>query len=669
MSVKKTPLQCALLVAAFVQLIPADAYAAKADKDDDDAKACEDCPDYSGRSGWVEGGIAVQSNDSYNFGRYTGQQDSGANLNLDGYYSYRGKLNGGFVEGNVENLGLDSRRVSVESGRQGKYEVDVEYDQIPNYRKDLTNTSLETERDRFGVRFSAVAAKNWDVSGHYRHEDKEGTRDTGSTFGFSTPQILAVPVDYQTDDFGVALGYQGERLQARFAYDGSLFKNGIDAINWPNPGAGPANGQIAEAPDNQFHQLSAQMGYQLSDHTHVGASFARGRMSQDQTFLGFNATTAATGSNLNGEVDTTMAKVDLNSRPSSRLRLDASYTYSNRDNNTPVNSYAYLLADTAFSPATRTNRPYSFEQNLLRLKAGYRVAKDVDLSGGIDYDKMDRTYQQAEQTEDKTIWAKVKFQPADELDTAIKISHAKRDASTYDPTAFQNPLNPESGATPGEPVMKAFEMADRTRDKVGFDVSYNAKENLSLGLNVDYYKDDYKNMALGLNNASGTTATPNLTYSFSEKLSASAYYTWEKLKSKQTGSEWITAVVPVPPTWIEADTNTTHTVGLSFNWKAIPKKLDLGADVAYSDFTGKMQYPGSTDLPELSSRLTALGVHGVYKIKDNMTVRAAYRYEKYREYDWANAPVVLANVLNTLGVPPQTQETHLVYVALRYEFK
>lgn len=26
----------------------------------------------------VEGGIAVQSNDSYHFGRYTGQQDSGA---------------------------------------------------------------------------------------------------------------------------------------------------------------------------------------------------------------------------------------------------------------------------------------------------------------------------------------------------------------------------------------------------------------------------------------------------------------------------------------------------------------------------------------------------------------------------------------------------------------
>lgn len=201
------------------------------------------------------------------------------------------------------------------------------------------------------------------------HEDKEGTRDTGSTFGFSTPQILAVPVDYQTDDFGVALGYQGERLQARFAYDGSLFKNGIDAINWPNPGAGPANGQIAEAPDNQFHQLSAQMGYQLSDHTHVGASFARGRMSQDQTFLGFNATTAATGSNLNGQVDTTMAKVDLNSRllPGCAWMpriCTATVTTTRRSTATLTCWLTRLL------PATRTNRPYSFEQNWLRLKAG-----------------------------------------------------------------------------------------------------------------------------------------------------------------------------------------------------------------------------------------------------------------------------------------------------------
>ncbi len=245
-------------------------------------------------------------------------------------------------------------------------------------------------------------------------------------------------------------------------------------------------------------------------------------------------------SNLDGEVKTTLAKLDINSRPSPRLRLDGSYTYSNRDNNTPVNTYDYVITDTILSPDPRQNRPYSFEQHLLRLKAGYRLPKDVDLSGGFDYEPDGRTYQQVTETKDKTLWAKLKLQPSEKVETSLKLSHANRDASAYNAAAYQNPSYPESGAIPGDPLMQAFEMADRTRDKVGFDLSYNTLEKLSLGFALDFYKDDYKNMVLGLTKASGFTSTPSLTYVFSEKLSASAYYTYDKLSSDQSGREWLT---------------------------------------------------------------------------------------------------------------------------------
>lgn len=651
MSASKIPMKYALLVAALMQVLPASA--AKTDKVADEGnKACEDCPDTSGRSGWVEGGIGAQSDDSTHFGRYNGLVDSGAVINVNGAVTYRGKLDGAFLNGEFVDLGLDSRRISVEGGKQGKYTVGVEYDQLPDYRKNLTSALLKTERDRVDVKFSAVTGKDWAISGHYRHETKEGTRDVGAGFGYDIPKILAVPINYQTDDFGILLGYQGERLQAHFGYDGSLFRNEHDAINWNNPGVGPATGRIAESPDNQSHQFSALLGYQLSDSTRLGAKFARGRLTQDQAFLGLNATTAATGS-LQGEVDTTLAKLELNSRPMPRLRLDASYTYSDRDNNTPVNAYAYLLTDYAVSPGIRMNRPYSFTQNLLRLKAGYRIGNGTDLSGGFDNDKMDRTYQQAEQTEDRTVWAKLKLQPLERLDTMLKISHADRDVSAYNPAAY---------GSPESPLMKAFEMADRARDKAGFELGWSVRDNVNLGLSLDYYKDEYKNMVLGLTQASGFTATPSLTYALNDKLSASVYYTHEKLKSEQAGQEWI----GITPNWVEADTNQTDTVGLSVNWKAIAKKLDIGADLVYSEFNGKMRYPGYTDLPEVNSTLTALGVHGTYALKENMSMRVDYRYEKYNETDWANAnvPTVL-----TLGVAPANQETHLIFVSVRYAFK
>ena len=655
MSANKIPMQYALLVAALMQILPDAAYAAKAGDDADEAKACDDCPDVSGTTGWVEGGIGIQSNDSYHFGRYTGQADSGAFINLDGVVSYRGSLDGAYLNGELVNLGLDSRRLSVEGGRQGRYAIGLEYDQIPNYRKQLTRASLETERDRTGIRFSMVPAKGWEITGNYRRETKEGTRDMGAAFGFAVPEILAVPVNYQTDDFGVALGYQGERLQARFAYDGSLFNNDREAVTWDNTGVGPATGRTAEAPDNQFHQLSAQLGYQLSPLTRLGASFARGRMTQDQRFLPYGTASAAPlpASNLDGEVNTTLARVDINSRPLPRLRLDGSYTYSDRDNNTPVNLYNYLVTDSAVAPGARYNRPYSFTQNLLRLKAGYKLAGGVDISGGFDNDKMERTYQQADQTEDRTIWAKLKFQPTTGVDVSLKASHANRDASAYDPTAYQANENPLS---------KAFEMADRTRNKAGFDVSYEARENLSLGLGIDYYRDDYKDMVLGLTEASGFTATPSLTYTINERMSASAYYTYDRLKSSQTGRDTFDPV----PLWLEEDENRTNTVGLNFNWKAIPNKLDVGADLVYAKFVGKMQYPGNTDLPEVKSTLTALGLHGTYALKENISFRADYRYERYRDDDWANANDAL---VQTLGLSPQKQETHLLYVSLRYSFK
>lgn len=683
----KPPMRYALLVVALMQILPMAAMAAekgekaakatKADKDEETGAACEDCPDYSGWSKWIELGIGSQSDDAYHFGRYSGQEEEGAYINANAEAAYRAKTGGGYMNARVRDLGLDSRNVMVEAGRQGKYGVAVEYDQVPNFLKQYPGVAIKTERERTGVKFSAVPGKDWEITGFYRHEEKDGTKEVGSTFGFSQTRILAAPVSYETNDFGLNLGYKGERLQALIAYSGSLFNNGHDAITWPNSLPPPATGQIAEAPDNQSHQISALLGYQLSDRTRLGAKLAFGRMTQDQDFLAYGTSSGFPAtSNLDGEVKTTLVKLDISSRPSPRLRLEGSYTYSDRDNNTPVNTYNYVITDTVVSPDARQNRPYSFEQNLLRLKAGYRLPKDMDISGGFDYDKMERSHQQVKETEEKTLWAKLKLRPTDTVETTFKLSHGSRDASaavvSSPGAAYQNPSYPESGVVyPGmtlpNPLMLAFELADRTRDKVGFDVSYNPQAKLTLGFALDYYKDDYKNMELGLTEATGLSLTPNLTYLFSEDLTASAYYSYEKLKSGQSGREWIAGLHI--DDWAESDSNTTQMVGLSLNWKAIPDKLDVGADLVYADFTGKIRFENEPALPDLSSTLTAIGVHGIYKKSDQLSFRADYRYERYKDSDWANIPESLLTTVDTLGVTPRKQETHLIYFSVRYAFK
>ena len=678
-------------------------------------KVCEDCPDTSGWSGWMEAGVGYQSDDSYHFGRYTGLVDSGGVINAGGDVRYRGD-DGSYLDVIIVDLGLDSRSALVDGGKQGKYGIAIEYDEIPNYREqdahspfrsqgggllelpagwvpgattgamptlstDLVNTSLKTERDRLGVKFSMIPGKQWEITGFFRQEKKSGTKDVGATFGYSQTSILPVNFDYKTDDFGLVLGYRGSSLQYNLAYNGSFFKNEQTAITWQNPftaAAGQDYGSAAEAPDNQSHRVSANLGYQLTEQTRLGAQLAFGRLTQDQAFLPYTinpviVTPGLPASNLDGRVDTTLAKFNISSRPAPGLRLDASYSYSNRDNKSSVNNYNYVITDSILAidpntgvPATRQNLPYSFEQNLLRAKASYRLPKDADLSGGFDYDQMDYTYQQVETTKDKTLWAKLKLHPLETVEGSLKYSYSTRDASAFIPLSSQVPPigNPVS---PDNPLMQPFELADRNRNKLELDLSYNPQARLSLNLGVEYFQDDYPDMVLGLTEANHWTVTPSITYVFSEMLSASAYYTYEEFSSEQAGLEWI----PVPPVsnmWMASDSNLTQTLGLGVNWKAIPDKLDLSADVVYSKFTGKIQYANATDLPELGSDLFAIGLRGNYKLKERLSLRAAIWYENYEEDDWAkNASVDFLPTVLSLGIPPQDADTFLLYLSARYE--
>ncbi|MGO9446647.1 MAG: MtrB/PioB family decaheme-associated outer membrane protein [Thiobacillaceae bacterium] len=723
MRTDKFSLRCALLVAALVQAFATDARGADAASPGSAAqpsgKACPSCPDYSGWSGWLEGGLDYLSDDDYHFGRYTGLEKKGTLLDGGADLSYRSG-DGTYLDGIAKDLGLASRDVVVDGGKQGKYGISLEYDQIPNFRAqdarspfvnqgggqlglpagwvpgattssmpnlgaDLGATPLKTERDRLGVKFSLIPAKQWEITGFFREEKKDGTKDVGTTFGFGETTILPVQFDYTTDDFGLTLGYHDKRLQYSLAYTGSLFSNSQDAIIWDNPYthlAGQNQGETAEAPDNQSHHVSAHLGYQLTDVTHIGGQLAWGRLTQNQGFLPYTinpniVTPALPASSLNGLVDSTLASLDISSRPVPRLRLDASYTYSDRDNKTPVNTYNYVITDSALAinpntglPVIRQNMPYSFEQNLFRANAGYRLPNDMDLSGGFDFDQKNQTYEEVQQTRDKTVWAKLKVQLHETVEGSLKYSYSSRDASSYVPLAEQNPLlgNPVFPNSVN-PLMQAFELADRIRNKVGAEIAFTPQKRVSLSLDAEYYKDNYENMVLGLTEADGVTLTPSLTYIFSEQLSASAFYTYDKLDSAQNGLEW----VPLPPvgiSWMESDSNLTQTLGINGNWKVIPKKLEFGADAVYSWFNGKIDYANAASLPSLDSTLASVGVHGSYKIQNNLSLRAALQYEKYNESDWAkNSSVSVLPTVLSLGTAPQDANVVLVSVTLRYDLK
>ncbi len=83
----------------------------------------------------VEIGVGYVSDDSYRFGRYSGMNDDGPYFIGDiKAQSYREDGLNWRIRG--INLGLDSRYLRAEGGKQGSQEYYIEYQELPNFVND-----------------------------------------------------------------------------------------------------------------------------------------------------------------------------------------------------------------------------------------------------------------------------------------------------------------------------------------------------------------------------------------------------------------------------------------------------------------------------------------------------------------------------------------------------
>jgi MtrB/PioB family decaheme-associated outer membrane protein len=414
----------------------------------------------------VDVGAEAVSDKSAKFGDFTGLNKKGGYFIGDASANYRGK-DADYWRLNASNLGLDSRSVDAEGGKQGSYKLLLNYDELPHYVSDnaltpfigsggasltlpagfvrgsTTNTmtslagalqtiDIGTERKRLGAGASWMPTRNWEYAISFQHETKDGTKRTAGSFFVNTSQLVE-PVDYVTDQVDASATYTGKKLQLKFAYYGSTFRDGNSALTWQDPYApvaGETAGQLALPPDNQFHQLQATGGYQFSDKTRLSGDIAFGRMLQNESFLastqnGTLVVPGLPGSSLNGRVATLDAGLKLTSAVNDRLRLNAAYTHNDRDNQTPQASYPSVATD-MFAEAPRTNLPYSFKQDMLKLSADYMASAKLRGAIGADFDAHRRTFAEVDTTRENTVWGKINSHVSDKLDLTLKLTHGER---------------------------------------------------------------------------------------------------------------------------------------------------------------------------------------------------------------------------------------------------
>lgn len=668
---------------------------------------CKFCAFQEGWSGNLDLGLGYVSRDSFKFGEYTGLNEQGGFPVGNGDARFRGE-DARFLNIDASNLGLDSRAVRAEGGKQGRYELFLDYKELPHFISDsavtpflgtggntltlpagwtaagstgsmvdlpgsLHEVDLETKRKRLGLGVTLIPATDWKYGVTVRHETKEGTQRFAGTFLTTSSAQLVMPVDYETDQIEAFASYTGKALQARFAYYVSNFRNGNDSLTWTDPftpapfappfTTGATTGQLALPPDNQFHQILASAGYQFSDRTSASADIALGRMTQDESFLAATLNTpspALPRNSLDGKVDTTDASFKIVSAVTDRLRLNASYAYNDRDNKTPQAAYTWVTTDSFVNPVTRTNLPYGFTRKTLKLSADYRTTERIKASVGFDNDTHKRTFQESDKTRENTFWGRIVTRNLDNVDLTFKVAHGVRDNSGY---AVVPGIDP-----PENPLMRKYNMADRTRDSAGLRADVAAGERVNVGIEFNYANDDYSNSTVGLTSSDDVNFGGDASVIFTKQTSLHFFLNHEEINSKQAGNEAFTT-----PIWTAENNDTVDTAGIGVKHTVTANKLDVGADYTTSRSRGQVKVDTgapSAAFPDQVTLLDSVKLYATYRLKDNISLHGAYWYERYDTKDWmfdGIAPGTIPNVL-TLGEQPPSYHVNVIMLSVRYKF-
>ncbi len=660
---------------------------------------CEDCAFEEGYSGEVELGVGNVSDKSFKFGEYNGLNEDGAFGIVNGNARYRDE-DANFMNLSVQDLGLDSRSIEFDAGRQGSYKVFFSYDEISHaisenvltpyigngganltlpatwvnasstsgmtaLASSLQNYEVELQRKRMDLGFSINQSSNWKYDIKFRHETREGAKRSAGAFFFNAAQLIE-PVDYVTDEIDASVSYVGKHWQATLAYYGSFFSNDNKSLTWEDAFTplvvGADTGERALPPDNLFHQLILSAGYQITDKTRISGDISVGRMEQDEDFLSPTTNTnlivpALPRTSLDAQVDTLHGNIRVISAISEKFRFNADFNYFDHDNQTPQSQYTWVSTDD-FVNTTRTNQPYSYTRQEFKVGGDYYFTGKTKLAAGVDFDSMERTLQEADKTDETTAWGKLIIRGFKFMDMTFKLSQAERDVSNYQVVPEIDP--------PQNPILTKYNMADRSRMTAGATINAMPNETLSLGVGIDYAKDDYSESTVGLVDAKEINLNADVSALLTEQSSVHAYVGQERIESNQNGSAGSV------PTWFAKNEDRVNSVGIGYKHRLMEDQLDVGVDYVISKSTGKIHITSSAseNFPDLEVDLSSIKLYADYRLKDNMSVHAAYWYESYDTRNWALDDVntdTISNVLSFGEVTP-SYDVSVITVSLRYKF-
>jgi len=380
---------------------------------------------------------------------------------------------------------------------------------------DFQSIRLSTKRDKEKYGVSYDLSRAWSVNLGMQRENKRGIKPLGIVnsggggYGGENAVILPELIDTTTDQYTAELNFKGEKSFLTAAYFGEMFDNkapymtvanpyGVGSYNNSQPATayGVSSATISEEPNSTFNQFRLTGGYNFAPATRLVADAAYGRNGQNAGFVVdpamFSTPTGATGAannngtvlpanSANGLVITKSFDLKLSARPLAPLNVDVAYKYDDRDNRTPVNTYAWYDAGaknfgapgSVLNGATIAgipvgtplyggtgqnnvnivaNRPYSKKINDISANADYAITRVHSVKGGLEWQSIDRNCSgtwidcaSADTSRETTERLEYRYRPGGNFSAHVGYDHASRNVD-YNPNAWMS-LNPALAAT------------------------------------------------------------------------------------------------------------------------------------------------------------------------------------------------------------------------------
>ncbi|HJZ13455.1 MAG TPA: MtrB/PioB family outer membrane beta-barrel protein, partial [Acidobacteriota bacterium] len=309
-----------------------------------------------------------------------------------------------FLEFGGKNVGLNSARYDFDYGVSGKYDVFFNYTKIPhlfsksgetiwtelnpgqwrladniqqviqdlnpfdpildpiNYAPALarqrafvknlllnaTDTPLGLQRDRSTAGFAYTPNIDWKYGIEYFHENRDGTRPFGTSFGFSWATELPEAIDYSTDRVRAGVEYAKNGKAFSAFYDLSLFRNEVETLTWDNPlrssdrtyanayvnGDGTSQARVQLPADNTSHMVSFTGASRLGK-GRVTGNFSWNTWTDEVTLLPFT---------INSAINNDPAEAALLQLPSSTFNGDMRNINANLRYYVPVGNGSFTAA-------------------------------------------------------------------------------------------------------------------------------------------------------------------------------------------------------------------------------------------------------------------------------------------------------------------------------------